>query len=138
MAIIEINKNPSRRELRWFGVLLALFFAIVGTVARFKWHAPAAALALWGAGVVVPALYYAVPPVRKTLYLGWVYATFPVGWVVSHAVLAVVFYGVFTPVGLLLRLLGRDSMRRAPDRATATYWVEHRSEPDPTRYFRQY
>ncbi|MFV2069926.1 MAG: hypothetical protein ACC645_23415, partial [Pirellulales bacterium] len=88
MAIIEINRNPSPRELRWFGFLFALFFAVVGGVARWRWQAPTAATTIWGVAAVVITLYAALPPVRRPLYLAWMFAAFPIGWVVSHTLLA--------------------------------------------------
>ena len=63
--------------------------------------------------------------------------TYPIGWVVSHVVLAVLFLGVFTPVAVLFRLIGRDALarRRPPDRAT--YWLPMPAPDDVRSYFRQ-
>ena len=50
--------------------------------------------------------------------------------VVSPIVLGVIFYGVFTPVALVMRLLGRDAMQRQFKPDAPTYWVE-RTPPGP-------
>ena len=34
MSHFRVNRNPSPRELRWFGLLLPLFVALVGAIAR--------------------------------------------------------------------------------------------------------
>jgi ABC-type uncharacterized transport system permease subunit len=138
MAVIEINKNPSRRELLVFGGLLALFVAFVGLMFRFKFGAPAGARVVWIAGAALVALYFAVPPLRRPLYVGWLYAAYPIGFVVSHVILAAIYYLVFTPVGLLLRALGKDPMQRAFDRQAKSYWVEHDPHTDTRRYLRQF
>ncbi len=139
MALIEIRKNPTQRELRWFGALMAVFFGIIGLGVRYQFDAPTVARVLWGIGVVVPLVYYAIPAFRRPIYLGWLYATLPIGWVVSHVLLGAVYYLVFTPVGLLLRLLGKDPMTRRLKPADATYWVEHRPcDSKPSRYLHQY
>jgi hypothetical protein len=52
------------------------------------------------------------------------------GRVVSPIVLGLVFYGVFTPVALVMRLAGRDAMHRRWDRDAPTYWVD-RDPPGP-------
>lgn len=44
-------------------------------------------------------------------------------WAASQAVLALLFFLVFTPLGLILRLLGRRPLSLGFDRAAATYWV---------------
>ena len=66
------------------------------------------------------------------------YAVYPIGWTVSHLALAVVYYLVVTPIGLLMRLFGRDPMRRKFDPSATTYWQPHESPDEPERYFRQF
>ena len=97
-----------------------------------------AASVLWIAGPVVAAIYYGLPVIRKPVYLAWVYAAFPIGWTVSHLLLAVVYYLVLTPIGLALRLFGRDIVSRRFDRSATTHWIERRPVDDRTRYFRQF
>ncbi len=110
MALIEINKNPSRRELLWFGALFALFFGLIGGLIWWKLGAPLAASVLWSVAGGITLLYYALSPIRRTLYLGWMFLVFPIGWVVSHALLAFTYYLVVTPIGWLMR--HRSGMRR--------------------------
>jgi hypothetical protein len=38
-------------------------------------------------------------------------------------ILLPIFYGVFTPLGWLLRLAGIDFMNRRLDRARSSYWI---------------
>jgi hypothetical protein len=52
--------------------------------------------------------------------------------------MAIIFYLVVTPVGIIMRLTGRDPMERAFDRTAKTYWKPRRTDPDSARYFRQY
>ncbi len=138
MGLIEINRNPSRRELAWFGAIFALFFAIVGALVRWQFDAPRAGNVVWIAAGTVTVLYYALPPVRRLLYLAWMYLAFPIGWVVTHVVLAAVYYVLFTVTGLLMRALGRDPLHRRFEPETPSYWVEHRPDTDRNRYFRQF
>lgn len=50
--------------------------------------------------------------------------------VVSPLVLGVIYFGVFTPVGLVMRAFGRDAMCRRFERAAPSYWVR-RDPPGP-------
>ena len=138
MALIEINKNPSKRELAWFGLLFLIFFGIIGGLVYFSTRSLTVPGILWTAAGAVTVLYYLVPPIRLPLYLGWLYASYPIGWVISHVVLALVYYLVFTPIGLIMRLCGRDPMNRRLDKSAASYWTEHPMETDPARYFHQF
>ena len=137
MPIIEINKNPSPRDLNVFGLLFLLFAGVIGAGLYWRSGAHEAARTAWIAGALLTALYFAIPPLRRPFYLGWLYVTFPIGFVLSHVILGAVFYLVFTPIGLVMRLLGKDPLHRRLDRAAATYWVEHDPHSDPKRYFRQ-
>lgn len=140
MAVIKINQNPSAGEMRWFGLIMLLFFALLGTVVcwRVGWELTTAPMVIWSIGVVLCFVYYAVRAFRRAMYLGWMYAVFPIGWVVSHVVLAVTYYLVLTPIGLIMRLIGRDPMERTLDPEAKTYWIDHELVTDASRYFRQY
>jgi hypothetical protein len=63
---------------------------------------------------------------------------FPIGWTVSRLVLAAVFYGLFTPIGLVFRLMGRDPLARRPPHDVVSYWTEKPDRADVRRYFRQF
>jgi hypothetical protein len=135
--MIQINKNPSKKELAWFGLLCLGFFGLVGLSVFHKTHALRPAVIVWVAATVGVAIYFALPPLRRPVYLAWMYAAYPIGWVMSYLLLAVVFFGVFTPVGLLMRLMSRDPLAREFDRSASTYWMPHDPGTDPDRYFRQ-
>ena len=138
MAIIEIDRNPSPKVLRWFGVLLGLFFLLVGGVLYWRAGPGTAPKVLFALAGVLPALYYLVPPLRRPMYLGWIYLAWPIGIVLSFTLLAVIYYLVLTPIGLVMRLFRRDPMQRGFDANAKTYWITRTRQPDPERYFRPY
>ena len=53
------------------------------------------------------------PEWLRSIYVGWMVLAFPIGWTVSQVMLAVMFFGLFTPIGLVFRLIGRDPLQRA-------------------------
>ena len=131
-------QEPTARELRYFGLVLAAFLCVVGALARWRWQAPVAGWLLGSLALAVGLAYYALPSLRRPLYLAWSALLLPLRLAVSYLVLAIVHYLVFTPVGLLLRLLGRDALGRRFDSETTSYFVRRRIALDPARYFRQY
>ncbi len=138
MALIALNKNPSRRELFIFGALFALFFGLIGGLIWWRFQAPTVAYVLWSVAAFITILFYAVRPIRKPIYLAWIHLAFPIGWVISHVAMALIYYLVFTPIGLIMRLFGRDPMERRFDRGAETYWTPHQPGEEPARYFRQF
>ena len=138
MSLIDFDKKPSRHELLWFGMLLPPFVAAVGAAQRWLWGMPRAAVAIWSVGAAVSAVFALVPAARRPIYRAWMLAVFPIGWTVSHLLLAAVFYLVLTPIGLVLKLAGKDPLRREFERDAASYWIAKDAEIEPSRYFRQF
>ena len=137
MSIIKINRNPSRVDLTVFGAIWLLFFAVVGVVVRSRDGSEAVVFGIWAAAVAVPLAGWIAPGFMRIVYLGMAYLAFPIGFVVSHLLLAGVYYLVLTPTGLLMRTLGHDPMNRRRDAGARSYWVPRKSNGDADRYFRQ-
>lgn len=138
MALIEKNREPTLRELMIFGLLLVPFFGLVGAFVRWRagsWTAPTV---LWAAGLLLGGMYLCTPSVRRPIYVAWMALLYPVGWVISHMLLALVYYGWVTPVGLLMRLFGYDPMRRRLGRELTSNWIKRKPVDNVNRYFRQY
>jgi hypothetical protein len=137
MSLIEKNREPGPRELKWFGLLLALFFILIGALIGWQSGSRTVAVVLAAIGLGVATIYYAVPPLRRTIFLVWMALVYPIGWTISHLLLALTYYLVLTPIGLILRWV-RDPMQRSFDASAPTYWTEHDPASDPKRYFRQF
>lgn len=148
MALIEINWNPDGKQLRSFAILWFVFFACAGAVVAWRagliggvprpgasWNVPAF---LWALAVLVSAVGVAFPAAIKPVYLIWMAASFPIGWTVSHLLLGVTYFGLFTLVAGIFRLIGRDALSRRIDRGAATYWVRRSPHPEVARYFKQF
>ena len=116
---------------------MAAFF---GALASWQWFIrgdQTPALVLGGVGVVIGLLGLVRPEAIRPLFAGLMVLTFPIGWVVSHVLLAVLFYGVFTPVGAVFRLIGRDALSVRPHDDRDTYWMRKPTAPDMRSYLRQ-
>ncbi len=137
--MIEIRRNPSTRELRLFAALIfPAFWTVVALLlhTRLGWSNVALTIAV--AAVCISIAGFVEPRFMRLVYLGMIMATYPIGFVVSHILLAVVYYVVFTGVAVLLRLLGRDPMNRKLEPSAPTYWLDREATADTERYFRQY
>ena len=137
--MIQINKNPSKRELRIFAALVfPAFWTLVAAILTFRFDQPRIAVPVLVVALVISIAGFASPRFMRLVYLGMVYATYPIGFVISHILLAVVYFVVITLTGVLMRLLGRDPMNRDFDPSVATYWIDKEPDSDADRYFRQY
>jgi len=137
MAMVEINWNPTRGELRQFGLLCLAIFGAMAAYGYFSGGSPLAMRILAAAAAVGGTLGLVAPQVLRPIFVGWMIAAFPIGWTISHLLLGIIFFGVLTPIGLLLRVLGHDPMYRSFDRSAETYWNPH-EQAEVKRYFHQF
>lgn len=137
MALLEIPRDPPRRDLLIFGALQLPFAAFAGWFA-WRHFGTAAGYAVWAVLGAVWLAFVVVPSLRRPIWVAWMTAVFPIGWIVSHVVVIAFYYLVLTPIALLLRLCGRDAMRRRRGAARDSYWVARGRREGTGRYFRQY
>jgi hypothetical protein len=133
----DFPTRPSEKMLRQFAGLWLLFF---GGLAGWQWlgrDRPLIALAVASLAVVVGVAGLISPRLVRPVFLAWMILAFPVGWVVSNVLLAGLFYGLFTPVGLLWRLTGRDPLRRRGQPDQESYWLPRSAARNVRDYFRQ-
>ncbi len=123
-----MNKTLSLPSNRSFGWTFTGIFVIAGGYGL--WHGAAAlpwllALAALTASVTLIRDTWLTPLNRAWMKLGEL-----MGRVVSPIVLGIIFFGVFTPVGVVMRLCGRDAMARCFEPGLKTYWLK-RDPPGP-------
>ena len=133
----HVKWDPDRQELRKFALWMLIGFGVLGALSAWRHHGPAApSLWLWGIGGGL-ALVASLPGIGKFAYYAVYLTTGPIGFVVSRTLLASIFYLVFAPLGLLLRLTGKDLLRvkREP---SVPMWRPHQGNSDRKRYYRQF
>jgi hypothetical protein len=134
----DISFTPENRTLRQFA---ALWIAVFGAMAIWQGLArshPLAGAILGLAATTIGPLGLVKPQCIRPIYVGWMIVAFPIGWIVSTVLLALLYFGVFTPVGLIFRMTGRDalSLRRPTDRRS--YWSEKPAPANARNYFQQF
>ena len=139
MPLIEINWNPSDKDLGNFGRIAVIASILVATflyttdALTLKW-----CLLVVGIGILFFVCSLLSMTVTKLIYLGLTLVTFPIGMFISFVLLAGFYYLLLTPVGLIFRLIGRDSLRRKYDTTAQSYWIPRRASDNIKRYFNQF
>jgi len=145
--LVEIDFNPSDRILRQFGLIAVGGFGLLAACAYFEtWmfaaglgaaRVPVATgLAAVGALSLVFGLVY--PRANRVIYVGTAVLAYPIGFVLSYVIMAVLFFGVIAPIGSILRGLGKTPLARTYDPKAASYWSKARAARDQQSYFRQF
>ena len=95
-----------------FGLLIPWLFSL--NYPRWPW--------LLAALLVTAALL--APRALQPVYAGWMKFGHVMNWINTRLILGVLFYGVFLPFGLVMRLFGKDPMHRRWDERVSTYRVK--------------
>src|SRR5436305_1731572 len=134
----DIAWTPPTRTLRQFAGLWLLF---VGGLAC--WHGLVHDRVILAAVLAILALAVGLlglikPRAIRPVFLGCLIVTFPIGWVVSRLLLGVLFYGIFTPVALVFRVIGRDALQRRYRPDQSSYWEAKPMPADTRSYLRPF
>jgi len=76
------------------------------------------------------------PSALRPLYIVWMKMAFVLSWINTRLILIILFYLVFTPIGLCIKLLGKDLLERKIQKESLSYWKK--KEPVADRYERQF
>lgn len=139
MGMMELNWRPSDKTLRQFGLCCLVVLPAAGIVLWRRFGLPAgAAWGLAAAGIVLFGVGLVFPRGLRPFYVVLMAAGFPIGWVISHAVMFLFYFCILTPIGLVFRLFVRDVLHRKREREASSYWVECSRSVSVKRYFRQF
>lgn len=94
-----------------FGLAIPFLFSL--NFARWPWIM-AAVLSAWA---------LLAPTTLKPVYIGWMKFGNVMNWINTRIILGIMFYGMFMPLGLIMRLFGKDPMHRKLDSSTSSYRV---------------
>ena len=137
MRFSDIDRNPSRRTLQHFAMLSLLVLGAMGGARLIHTRSSAAGWSLVALALVLAALGACCPRALKPIFVGWLTITFPIGWLVSHLILALLYFGAITPLSILFRFRGRDALRLKQPTAES-YWTERPQPADPGQYLKQF
>jgi hypothetical protein len=134
----DISFRPPTTTLRQFaGIWMVVFTGLSIWQGLLRGH-HGLGLAFAILGLAFGPLGLLMPQAIRWVFVAAQIVTFPIGWVVSRVLLAVLFFGMFTPVALVFRLLGRDALGKKQKQGQTTYWTAIPAVADARSYFRQF
>ena len=109
---------------RSFGVIVAAVLLVLSALSY--WHGRAVWPVLLAGAAVLTGLAVMAPRWLAPLNRLWTKLGLLLHRIVSPVIMAFLFFGVITPIGIAMRLAGRDLLRLRFDRAATSYWLERR------------
>lgn len=139
MSITEINWHPKHKELRNFGII-ALIAPVTISILLYllkdlgiQWIA---IITCTGSAIFLISLIS--DKLTRIIFLALTLITLPIGWVMSFILLAIFYFLILTPLGLVFRLTGRDPLHRKFDSRTESYWLRRQPPDTIDRYYHQF
>ena len=114
--------KSTRKELREFGWTIGAALIVLSGLAL--WRGKGSCSYLFISGLIFAVLGTALPAVLKPPQKAWMVFSVVIGFFMSRVVLAALFYGVMTPLGLLTKCLGKDILDRRISKDRVSYWRE--------------
>ncbi len=137
--MIQVIWNPTTRALRQFaGIWFPLFCVMVGIfVGRATGHWPEIQK-VWIFSGLLAVTGLVRPVIIRPVFVGLMVVTYPLGFVVSHVILAGIFLCVLTPIGITRRLMGADTLNLKNEQRRDTLWIKSSATQIKIRYTRPY
>ena len=125
-----------KKMLRKFGMTMGIAFLVISSLFFFRHKHTVAAY-----GSIISCVFFimglSLPTFLKPVYTAWMRLAFILGWINTRIILVILFYLVFTPVGLFMKLFGIDSLERK--KKETTYWKKkEKMDLDPSNYERRF
>jgi len=131
-----IPARLSKAEGRKFGVLVGGAFLAITAI--LWWRGKAGAVPYVGAlGGVLVLAGLTVPTLLGPVYRAWMGLALILSKVTTPIFMGVIYFLVITPIGLLMRLIGRRPMVHRV--VNGSYWIERTAgRPAPSQMKRQF
>ncbi len=122
----EMRQSSNRQ----FGLVMAIFFALISLISAWNqrgfpfWLWPALSLAFAFFAVLLPKALH-------PLNLAWTLLGKVLHRVINPLVMALLYFGFFTPFGYFFRWVKGDPLRLLLDKSAPTYWIEREEKDQP-------
>ena len=127
------NIKTGKKAIREFGILIGIILFIISGVLFYK-EKESFEIFIW-LSVVIVSLGLMLPIILKPFYLIWMTFAIILGWFMTRLILSILFYVIISPIGLFLRLFGKDILGLHYDRSMQSYWNYRDSVEGNNQYY---
>jgi len=131
------NIKSEKKDLRNFGIT---FGVVAGLLAGALWWKEKDTYSIFAIlSLAFFLLSFALPIFLKPLQKAWMTLAVVLGFFMTKVILAILFYLVFTAIGLGSRIFGKQFLDLKIDQSGKSYWIQREPETfDRKKYERQF
>jgi hypothetical protein len=112
--------KTTTQEARQFGLTVGIFLLVIAGFLFWKERPKFSYFAYVGGGLAFVGLV--VPILLKPIYKVWMSFAVVMGFVMTRVILTILYFGLFTPIALIAKLLDKDLLDERWNRNATTYW----------------
>ena len=114
------NIKSEKSDLRNFGITVGIILLIISGF--LFWKEKETFQIFLAIGIILFLTAVAIPAVLKPVYWIWMIFAIILGWFMTRVILSLLFYIIITPIGLTLRLFGKQFLELRWDKSKESYW----------------
>ena len=114
------NIKSEKSDLRNFGITAGIILLIISGFLFWKENESFQIFLIVGITFLLTAV--SIPVVLKPVYWIWMIFAVILGWFMTRLILILLFYFIFTPIGLTLRFFGKQFLELQWDKSKESYW----------------
>ncbi len=126
--IDHVQFDKSRKAIQSFGLILAGIVFAYGVYSVLRHHTEIHGIATLSILIILSALFFQWP--LKLIYYPWMVIVRIIGFIIIHILLAIVFYFVLTPIGLVKRIV-----KKVPSTNSDSFWIKKDHPSNMERMF---
>lgn len=132
----HLQNAATKKDFKKFGFTMGVALIAIAAIVYFK--TGRLSLYLGSASALFFLLAVIVPVWLKYVYLIWMGFAVVMGFIMTRVILGILFFLVFSPVGLVLRLLRKDPLNQRLQPEKSTYWIKRTAPEEKTDAERQF
>lgn len=117
----------NNKDLRAFGLIWALIFLIVAFLPLINGHE----LRIWAVLIsflfTITSLFFPNFYKKTYFYQTWIRFGSFIGKINSKIIITILFYAIFLPIGIILRILGKDLLNKKIDKTLPSYFIDRKA-----------
>lgn len=123
MAIIEEIKNIKGNKSDWekFGITMGIILSIIGFYLLWKKNNNYNYILFLAAAFFITGLI--LPSILRPVYKVWMALAVVMNFIMTRVIMAVIFYLIVTPIGLIASLTGKKFLDMKIDKNAKSYWI---------------
>ena len=116
------------KDLQTFAYIWAGIFTVIGLYPLLD----GADIRIWSIAIAIVfiAIVLIKPTILTSFYKVWIKIGDFIGGIISKVIMFILYFGLFTPISIFLKILGKDLLNKKVDKSPESYWIEREKQPE--------